>query len=147
MFPILNWKETNAKVNQLSIPICKICFQTNLVKYLNIYRDNQRRGLVPTTTCPVFSNWQHVFGILFLFFTQYHGDQHRQICSYLQKSGTLSVDVRDNSRLAITFMSIKTGSIHNNHNASFYLCCQVWTVTMVTMQPISDDMKSSRRCR
>ena len=44
-------------------------------------------------------------------------------------------------------MKIKMGYIDNNDNASFCLCRQVWAVTLVTMQPIPGDTKSSRRCR
>ena len=39
----------------------------------------------------VRSDRQYVRSLMFLFFTEYHGNQHRQICSHLQKSGNFVV--------------------------------------------------------
>ena len=43
--------------------------------------------------------------------------------------------------------NLKVGSMDNNCISYFCLCCQVWTGPLVTVQPISDDIKSSHRCR
>ena len=58
-----------------------------------------------------------------------------------------TIMLRDRSHMATNFMLMKMGSIDRNDNASFYLCRQVWTLTLVTMQPISDNTKRSLHCR
>ena len=55
--------------------------------------------------------------------------------------------IKNRSHLATIFMLITIGSIDSNDNAVFCLCCQVWTVTLVTMHLIFDDTKSSHPCR
>ena len=42
---------------------------------------------------------------------------------------------------------LKMGSIDSDDSASFCPCCQVLTVTLETMQPISNDIECSHHCR
>ena len=75
----------------------------------------------------------------------------RGLCASFSMHFILSVNctIRDRSYLATTSLSLKMSSIDNKDiiNQIFCLHRQVWILTSVTTQPISDYINNSHRCR